>query len=67
IMVAVRGNTYLYGTLRSYDQYGNIVLQDTVERVYYRQSYAEAARGLFLVRGQVISSMGRVDPQREHD
>lgn len=48
------------GTLRSYDQYANLVLQDTAERIYSGKTYADIQRGIFLIRGENLVFLGRL-------
>lgn len=39
---------------------GNLVLQDTVERLFVQNLYADIERGLFLVRGENVSLLGEI-------
>jgi U6 snRNA-associated Sm-like protein LSm1 len=36
------------------------VLQDTVERLFVQNLYADIERGLFLVRGENVSLLGEI-------
>lgn len=38
----------------------NLVLQDTVERIYAGNSYAEEHVGLYLVRGENVLLLGEI-------
>ena len=38
----------------------NLVLEDTVERIYHQDVFAEAWRGLFLIRGENVVLLGEV-------
>lgn len=38
----------------------NLVLQDTVERIYAGKLYADVPRGIFLVRGENVLLLGEV-------
>lgn len=38
----------------------NLVLQDTIERVYAGKLYADVPRGIFLVRGENVLLLGEV-------
>lgn len=58
--------------LRSWDQFGNLLLSDAVERVFTSSSgpgaahlYADVAQGLYLVRGENVMLMGEVDLDRD--
>lgn len=39
---------------------GNLVLQDTIERLFVQNLYADIERGLFLVRGENVSLLGEI-------
>jgi U6 snRNA-associated Sm-like protein LSm1 len=38
----------------------NLVLQDTIERLYAGNLYADMARGLFIVRGENVLLLGEI-------
>ena len=38
----------------------NLVLQDTIERIYAGNLYADVPRGIFLVRGENVLLLGEV-------
>jgi U6 snRNA-associated Sm-like protein LSm1 len=59
--VVLRDGRKLYGILRSYDQFGNIVLGNTIERYYVDLEYSEEHLGIFLVRGENIVLLGEID------
>ncbi|EMC94963.1 hypothetical protein BAUCODRAFT_34961 [Baudoinia panamericana UAMH 10762] len=65
LMVALRDGRKLIGVLRSWDQFGNLVLQDTVERLFVQNVYADIDRGLFLVRGENVSLLGEIDLDKD--
>ncbi|TQS37937.1 hypothetical protein Golomagni_01567 [Golovinomyces magnicellulatus] len=81
LMVALRDGRKLIGTLRSWDQYANLVLQSTVERVFvppltrsqpssgFQQQglYADIPRGVFLVRGENVLLLGEIDLDKDDD
>jgi U6 snRNA-associated Sm-like protein LSm1 len=39
---------------------GNLVLQDTLERLFVQNLYADVERGLFLVRGENVTLLGEI-------
>lgn len=43
-----------------YHATANLVLQDTVERVFVGNRYGDIARGVFLVRGENVVLMGEI-------
>lgn len=38
----------------------NLVLEDTVERIYHIDVFAEMHRGLFLIRGENVVLLGEI-------
>eukprot|EP00942_MAST-04A_sp_MAST-4A-sp1_P009285 g9285.t1 len=60
-MILLRDGKHLIGTIRSFDQYSNIVLEDTSERFVYGKKYADMPLGLFVVRGDNLVLCGEID------
>lgn len=74
IFVLLRDGRNVFGILRTFDQFANLVLQDTIERIYLppreenaRERFAEAPRGVFMVRGENVVMLGELDIDREDD
>lgn len=67
MLVVLRDGRKLHGVLRSYDQFANLVLEDTVERIYHGNAFAEHWHGLFLIRGENVVLLGEVDLDQEDD
>jgi len=67
MLVVLRDGRKLQGVLRSYDQFANLVLEDTVERIYHENVFAEQPRGLFLIRGENVVLLGEVDLDQEDE
>ncbi|KAL2917683.1 hypothetical protein HK105_202556 [Polyrhizophydium stewartii] len=66
LLVTLRDGRHLYGWLRSYDQFANLVLQDTVERTFVSgRRFSDAYRGVFAIRGENVVLLGEIDPQKE--
>lgn len=61
IMVVLRDGRKLVGILRSYDQFANLVLHDTTERLYYEDKFTELERGFFLIRGESVVMICELD------
>ena len=38
----------------------NLVLQDTIERIFVKDLYADIPRGIFLVRGENVLLLGEI-------
>eukprot|EP00727_Mastigamoeba_balamuthi_P002814 m51a1_g1253 hypothetical protein (163) ;mRNA; r:37083-37870 len=56
---------HLYGILRSYDTFGTVVLEGTVERIIVNGTYSERRCGLYIVRGENIVLLCEVSPEKE--
>ncbi|CAI5756181.1 unnamed protein product [Candida verbasci] len=67
IFVLLRDGRNLFGILRTFDQFANLVLQDTFERIYLDKEFAEIYRGVFMVRGENVVMMGELDIDKEDD
>lgn len=74
MFVLMRDGRKLFGILRTFDQFANLVLQDAVERIYLSdgdddtpQRYAETYRGVFMIRGENVVMMGELDIDVEDD
>lgn len=74
LMVALRDGRKLMGILRSWDQFANLVLQSTQERIFVppgpdnpRGLYADIPRGIFLVRGENVLLLGEIDLAKDDD
>ncbi|KAF8168060.1 hypothetical protein B0H34DRAFT_684047 [Crassisporium funariophilum] len=67
MLVILRDGRKLHGVLRSYDQFANLVLEDTVERIYHENAFAESWHGLFLIRGENVVLLGEIDLDREDE
>lgn len=62
--MVLRDGRHLVGTLRSFDQYSNMVLEDTKERKTHRHEdgetyYADIDVGLQVVRGESMVLLGQ--------
>ncbi|CAO3660809.1 unnamed protein product [Rhizopus microsporus] len=67
LMVVLRNGRKLIGTLRSFDQFANLVLQDTIERIYVGNCYGDIPRGIFLIRGENVVLLGEIDLDKEEE
>ncbi|KAH8549295.1 LSM1 protein [Umbelopsis sp. PMI_123] len=65
LVVVLRDGRKLIGILRSFDQFANLVLQDTIERIFVGNCYGDIPRGIFLIRGENVVLLGEIDPERE--
>ncbi|KAL3456243.1 hypothetical protein BJX64DRAFT_271086 [Aspergillus heterothallicus] len=67
LVLVLRDGRKLIGVLRTWDQFANLVLQDTIERLYAGNLYTEIPRGVFLVRGENVLLLGEIDLDTEDD
>jgi len=67
LLVVLRDGRKLIGVLRSFDQFANLVLQDTIERIYVGDAYGDIPRGIFIIRGENVVLLGEIDLDKEDD
>ncbi|XP_015597199.1 U6 snRNA-associated Sm-like protein LSm1 isoform X2 [Cephus cinctus] len=66
-MVLLRDGRTLIGYLRSVDQFANLVLHRTIERIHVGKEYGDIPRGVFIVRGENVVLLGEIDREKEKD
>ncbi|KAF7988237.1 hypothetical protein HCN44_007769 [Aphidius gifuensis] len=67
LMVLLRDGRTLIGYLRSVDQFANLVLHPTIERIHVGKQYGDIPRGVFIVRGENVVLLGEIDREKEKD
>jgi len=65
LVLVLRDGRKLIGVLRTWDQFANLVLQDTVERYFVQQYWADVPRGTYLVRGENVLLLGEIDLEKD--
>ena len=60
LMVLLRDGRTLIGYLRSVDQFANLVLHKTIERIHVGKDYGDIPRGVFIVRGENVVLLGEI-------
>lgn len=60
LMVLLRDGRTLIGYLRSVDQFANLVLHETIERIYVGKEYGDIPRGIFIIRGENVVFLGEI-------
>ncbi|KAK2727231.1 U6 snRNA-associated Sm-like protein LSm1 [Artemia franciscana] len=65
LMVVLRDGRTLIGYLRSIDQFANLVLHRTIERIHVGKEYGDIPRGVFIIRGENVELCGEIDPIKE--
>lgn len=66
VLVLLRDGRSLFGILRSIDQFANLVLHLTIERIYIGNEYGEIDRGVFLIRGENVVLCGEINDDEDH-
>ncbi|KAH9398578.1 PREDICTED: U6 snRNA-associated Sm-like protein LSm1 [Rhagoletis zephyria] len=65
LLVLLRDGRTLIGYLRSIDQFSNLLLHQTIERIYVKDKYGDIPRGIFLIRGENVALCGEIDEIKE--
>lgn len=65
LMVLLRDGRTLIGYLRSVDQFANLVLHRTIERIHVGNEYGDIPRGIFIIRGENVVLLGEIDREKE--
>ena len=60
VIVVLRDGRTLIGILRSVDQFANLVLHRTIERIHVGKEYGDIPRGVFIVRGENVALLGEI-------
>lgn len=58
IFICLRENGYVYGVLRSFDHYYNVLLENAVEIVLVDKEYTRTNHEVFIFRGENILILG---------
>jgi U6 snRNA-associated Sm-like protein LSm1 len=65
LLVILRDGKKIIGTLRSFDQFANVVLEGALERITVGELYCDLPLGLYIIRGENVVLIGELDPDRE--
>ncbi|KQJ82803.1 hypothetical protein BRADI_5g11040v3 [Brachypodium distachyon] len=60
LIVLLRDGRKLLGTLCSFDQFANVVLQGACERVIVGELYCDVPLGLYVIRGENVVLIGEL-------
>ncbi|KZT57133.1 Sm-like ribonucleo protein [Calocera cornea HHB12733] len=67
VLIVLRDGRKLVGVLRSYDQFANLVLEDSYERIFHGLEYADVWKGVFVIRGENVVLLGEIDLDLEDE
>ncbi|GAA0155835.1 RNA splicing factor [Lithospermum erythrorhizon] len=65
LLVLLRDGRKLMGTLRSFDQFANAVLEGACDRVIVGELYCDIPLGLYVIRGENVVLIGELTPNEE--
>ncbi|CDK27795.1 unnamed protein product [Kuraishia capsulata CBS 1993] len=66
VFVYLRDERTIFGVLRTFDQFANLVIQDAVERICLPgKRYADEERDTYIIRGENVTMMGELDIDKE--
>ena len=60
MVVHLRDRRKIFGILRSFDQFANVVLEEAFERVIVGKRYADVPLGLYVIRGENVVLLGQI-------
>ncbi|KAL2939804.1 Sm-like protein LSM1B [Bienertia sinuspersici] len=60
LLVLLRDGRKLLGTLRSFDQFANVVLEGACDRVIVGDLYCDIPLGLYIIRGENVVLIGEL-------
>ena len=66
VMTLLRDGSIYIGFLRSFDQFGTIILHKTIERIHIGEEYGEIPLGIFLIRSENIVLIGEISFENEY-
>jgi len=65
IQVTLRDGRNIIGTLVSVDHFSNLIMRDTIERIFVGKEFGDIPRGVFLIRGDNVVMIGEVGDDKE--
>eukprot|EP01129_Flabellula_baltica_P007209 TRINITY_DN2780_c0_g1_i2.p1 TRINITY_DN2780_c0_g1~~TRINITY_DN2780_c0_g1_i2.p1 ORF type:complete len:136 (-),score=32.05 TRINITY_DN2780_c0_g1_i2:72-479(-) len=58
------GRKYI-GIFKSFDQYGNVVLESCHERIFVDFKFCEIPRGFFMIKGDNLVLLGEIEVEKD--
>jgi len=65
LLIVLRDGRTLIGYLRSIDQFANLVVHRTIERIHVGKKYGDLPRGIFVIRGENVVLLGEIDNEND--
>ena len=60
LLIVLRDGKKIVGTMRSFDQFSNIVLENAFERVIVGSKFGDVPLGLYVIRGDNMVLLGQM-------
>lgn len=54
VVILLYDGKYIYGCLRSFDQYNSLTIENAIERQFAEKCYSEINHGVCIVRGENV-------------
>jgi len=67
LMILLRDGRTLIGYLRMIDQFANLVLHKTIERIHVGNKFGDISRGIFIIRGENVVLCGEIDNDKAEE
>jgi U6 snRNA-associated Sm-like protein LSm1 len=67
VLVVLQDNKHFVGMFRSFDQFGNFVLEQAAHRVFDGEVFADLPQGLYIIRGENVELLGEIDEEKDGD
>jgi len=65
VFVLLRENSCIYGILRSFDQYHNMLLENATEISIFEDEYSEVQSEVTMLRGENVAIIGYAEDKPE--
>lgn len=67
VIVILLDHQHIVGVLRSFDQFGNFVLQHACRRFYEGNNFCDIPLGLYIIRGEQVVLLGELDAEKDEN
>lgn len=67
VMIILRDGKHLVGILKSVDQFLNLILENTVERIIFAEGFCDIELGIYIVRGENIVLLAELSEEDENN
>eukprot|EP00916_Digyalum_oweni_P005845 GHVL01010129.1.p1 GENE.GHVL01010129.1~~GHVL01010129.1.p1 ORF type:complete len:127 (+),score=28.10 GHVL01010129.1:48-383(+) len=64
LLITLRDGRVFIGYMRTYDQFGNIVIEDAHQRMIAGNEFADIYMGIIVIRGENLAFFGEYDEKK---